>query len=218
MEALFLLVVSFFLGLGDLVNDPVNVAWEGRQEARQFECERLSQAEAHRRNPAMVPPPHPRATALMQIDALVCKRPIRTAGALSPRDELILGRLRDDVGELSGLAASTGDKNTHWVVDAFFPDPVMVRKITTATRVALAEQGYLVSDQPPLLSAGDAEVFRTLPVRDALPLACRRLHDSGALGRGSDEEVAFLAIALLHEKESQLHAGTCVRGEYRWLR
>ena len=218
MEALVYLLFSYFLGYGDLINDPIQAGWQGRRALRQFECERVSQAQAHQRFPALVPVTDARATAMMQIDALVCQHRVIADGARSVRDQLILDRLGDEVGELSALAAASGDAGTRWIVDAYYPDPNMVRKIANASRVALVERGLKVSDQAPRLSAVDVEMFRTLAMRDALPLACRRMHETGALADKAGENISFLAIALLHEKESQLHAGTCVRGVFRWLR
>src|SRR5690606_36198192 len=116
-------------------------------------------------------------------------------GAREPRDELILQRLEEDVGELTGLAAALGDADTHWIVDAYYPSPTVVRKVAGAARVSLVERGHSVSDAPPQFSAGDVEVMRTLPMRDAIPAACRRLHQSGALeGERHGDNVAFLAI------------------------
>lgn len=215
MNAFFLFLLYQLAFFGDVSNDPVNEAWKGREAARQFECERMSQAAAHQQFPGTIPAPSIRGGALMQVDALVCERRIVADGVRAPREELILGRLTDEVGQLSGLAATAvGDDKTQWVVEAFYPNPVMVRKISGATRSALAERGLKVSDQPPRWTAGDVEVFRTLPMRDAIPLACRRLFASQHL----DPSVVFLAIALLHEKESQLHAGTCKEGVFTWLR
>jgi hypothetical protein len=235
--------VDFFLpfllyGLflySDVVDDPVHSAWLGQTEARRYECERLSQAEAHRRYPARVPPTNARSSAIFEIDALACQARVVEDGARSPRDEVILHKLSDDVAELTALAAKSVDADTTWIVDAYYPDPNMVRKIAGASRVALAERGQRVSDAPPRFTAGDVEVLRTLPMREAIPHACRRwyaLRDEPAsaagMAGGSDEggraradaidKTAFLAVALLHAHESQLHAGVCQRGEFRWLR
>jgi hypothetical protein len=213
----FFLLVNL-LAYGDLLRDPANASWFSQQRVRQLECERLSQAEAHARHPGTVPPPNARSGALMQVDALACRHLLVAEGARSPRDEAILQRLEQDVGELVGLAAAVSEPDTRWIVDAHYPSPPMVRKIAGSARVALAERGRQVSDAPPRLSAGDVEVLRTLPMREAIPFACRRLHASGALQSAPDDDVALLSIALLHPGESQLHAGTCRRGEFRWLR
>jgi hypothetical protein len=228
---LFLLWTSVIYG--DFVEDPIHAGWLGRKHLQEQECERLSQTEAHTRYPASVPPTNSRSAALFQIDALACRHRVVENGARPARDEAILQRLQDDVGELTGLAAASSDAGTRFVVDAHYPNPEIVRKIAGASRVALVERGRQVSDRPPQLTAGDVEVLRTFPMRDAIPIACRRLHQSGALTPKKskdasaslaqddtvvDDDVAVLSIALLHPQESQLHAGLCRRGEFRWLR
>jgi len=218
VEIFLFYLLSNFLGYVDIAADPVNEAWLGRQRARQLDCERLSQAEAHDRFPDRIPASHPRATALMEVDALVCHHRLLEDDQRPPREALILDGLGDEVDELGSLAIASVPADAPWVVDAYYPDLVMTRKIATASRVALAERGVEVSDAPPRLTAGDVEVLRTLPMRDALPLACRRLHESGALVNDAGRESPLLAVALLDPQETQLHAGTCVRGEFRWLR
>lgn len=219
MDTLLYFLLANLLVYGDVYDDPVNRAFFGRQKARQLDCERLSQAEAHQRYPGEVPPPHTRSSALMQIDALVCEHRVVADGTREPRDEVILQKLEEDVEELTGLAAAEVGPGTRWVVDAYYPNPAIVRKIAIASRVALAERGLWVTDQPPRLTAGDVEVLRTLPMRDALPVACRRLFATRALEGGPlGDDVAFLSLALLHPMESQLHAGICRRGQFRWLR
>jgi hypothetical protein len=245
VDVFFLFVLSTMLIYGDFVDDPIHAGWLGRQHLQEQECERISQSEAHTRYPASVPPTNARSAALFQIDALVCRHRVVENGARDARDEVILQRLQDDVGELSGLAAASSDEQTRFVVDAHYPNPEIVRKIAGASRIALAERGRRVSDRPPHLTAGDVEVLRTMPMRDAIPIACRSLHRSGALlpqkkdapkesaatespadaaendlaiRDAVDDDVALLSIALLHPHESQLHAGLCHRGQFRWLR
>jgi hypothetical protein len=219
VEQILLFLLGNLLFYGDVAGDPIHAAWGGRSALRDFECERLPQAEAHDRFPASVPAPNARTTVLVEIDALVCGHRIVERDARSPRDEAILSRLGVEVDELSALASQRGSSTTHWVVDAHYPNPVLVRKIATASRVALAERGLAVSDTTPLLSAGDVEILRTLPMRDALPHACRRLYETNVLESQSfGDDVAFLSIALLDANETQLHAGTCQKGTFTWLR
>lgn len=218
MDGFLLFLLANLFVYGDVARDPANAAWTSQADVRQLECERLSQADAHARHPGTVPPPNARSSTMMQIDALECRHYVVAAGAREPRDEAILQRLSDEVGELTALAATTGEQGTRWIVDAHYPSPSMVRKIASAARVALAERGLRVDDAPPRLSAGDVEVLRTLPMREAIPLACRRLHAAGALPAAADEDVAVLSVALLHPSESTLHAGVCHRGEFQWLR
>jgi hypothetical protein len=63
------------------------------------------------------------------------------------------------------------------------------------------------------LAATDVEVMNALPLQDALPLACRQLHREGGL---KDTE-ALVGVAVLREDETQLHAGVCAQGAWRWL-
>ncbi len=217
---LYFLLTNVFLFYGDYARDPIHTVWaEGRTAAYNYECERLTQAEAHERYPGRVPPPHPRGDAIFTIDTLVCRHNVVDEGKRAARDELIMQSLSSDVAELAGLAAQQAGEDTVWVVDAFYPNFEVVRKVATAGRMTLAERGRKVTDQAPLLSAGDAEVFRTLPVKEGIELACRRLHDDGSLDGGPlGDDVAWLALALLHPKESQLHAGVCRAGRLTWLR
>lgn len=218
----FLLYTSLLLG--DHIGDPANEAWfGGRQALRQSECERLSHAEAYDRFPGRLPPPSARAQVLFQIDALSCERLLLPAGLRAPRDEAILRSLRDEVEPLVGLAAATGNDDTRWLVDAHYPDLVTGAKIATAARTAMAARGLATSNVGPLLPGGDVEVLRTMPLRDALPLACRRMEEGFVLDdpRAADDDernVAWMTVALLHPHETQLHAGTCHRGVFRWLR
>lgn len=217
---LYFLLTNVFLFYGDYVRDPVHTVWlEGRSAAYNYECERLSQADAHEQYPGRVPPPSPRGDAIIGVDVLVCRHKVVAEGTRPARDELIMQSLSSDVAELAGLAVQQGTEETVWVVDAFYPNLEVVRKVATAGRMTLAERGRQVTDQAPLLSAGDAEVFRTLTVKDGIELACRRLHEDGSLDGGPlGEDVAWLALALLHPKESQLHAAVCREGRLTWLR
>jgi len=227
VDIFFIFVLWTSVIYGDFLEDPIHAGWLGRKHLQEQECERLSQTDAHTRFPASVPPTNARSAAFFQIDALSCRHRIVENGARTARDEVILQRLQDDVGELTGLAAASSDVGTRFVVDAHYPNPEIVRKIAGASRVALVERGRRVSDRPPQLTAGDVEVLRTFHMRDAIPIACRRLHQSGALtpkrnaegdAEAVDDDVAVLSIALLHPQESQLHAGLCHRGTFRWLR
>jgi len=213
---IFFLVSQFWM-YGDILDDPILTGFVGADRLRTMECERMSQAEAHRRFPGAVPAPNVRAEALMQIDALHCSPLVVDVDARDPRDAAILASLSSEVDALAGLAATAVPDGTRFVVDAHYPNPVIVQKVANATRVALAERGRLVSDRPPRLTAGDVEVFRTLQMKRSIEVSCRRLTQLGELG-GEDDDVAHLSIALLHAQESTLHAGLCHRGEFKWLR
>lgn len=225
MQILFYYLLFNLAFFGDIANDPAHEAWQGRSAARQFDCERISQAKAHEQYPGTVPAPHPRAATLYEIDAMVCERFLVEDGRRSAQKEAILQSLHADIDELVAVASAPKTiainadpngvrKSVRFKVDAFYPDLVMTQKIANAARVALVERGHQVSDATWQLTAGDVEVFRSMHMRDALPLACKRAYQLKSL---ADDEV-FVALALLHEKESQLHVGTCQRGVFRWLR
>jgi len=214
MDGLLFFWFVQLLVYGDFVEDPSHVAWAGATEVRQFDCERISQAEAHKRYPGSVPATSARGQVFYDIDALVCSRRYVDDDQRLPRDELLLRSLSSDVDELVGIASKQGGDVVKWTVDAFHPDPVMVRKIATAAKTSLAERGLQVSDRPPLLTAGDVEVLRSMHMQQALPVACKRMQDTGVL----DDDTAFVSVALLHEYESALHVGLCHQGRFKWLR
>ena len=198
----------------DHLHDPIEHSWRGRAELRELDCERMSQAEAHRRRPAEVPETHMRAQTQMQIDALVCQRRVVPFGARDQRDDAILSQLSGEVASLTTQAIASTDADTRFVVDAFYPQPQVAAKIRFATLQRLAEDGRTTTTQMPLLAAGDLAVMQGLPLQDALPLACARLHAEGSLPANT----AFLAVAVLRPMETQLHAGLCLGGGWRWLR
>lgn len=214
MEGLLLYWLAVLFSFSDHFADPIHVAWKGMDEARELECERLPQKEAHRRYPAEVPPTAMRSQTLMQIDALVCHRRIVRLGEREARDEAILTHLSEEVDQISAQAIAAAAKDTDFYVDAYYPDIAVAMKIANATRHALADSSRRVSSQAPLPAAGDVDVLLGLPLQQALPVACARLQAEGTLKPNE----AFLAVAVLRPQETQLHAGLCQQGLWRWLR
>lgn len=212
MEGFLLYLVFTALYFGDIVADPSQAAWVSRQEARELDCQRLSQADAHARFPGQVPAPHARAQTQMTIDALVCTRRVVPATFREARDEALLEDLSTEVADVVTQAQVVGP--ARWHVDAFYPDPIMTQKIATAARTHLSESGHRVVQQAPLLAAGDVLVLHGKPLWEALPIACQRFHAEGTL----DDDDAWLALAVVDPSETQLHGGVCVRGAWRWLR
>ena len=98
-------------------------------------------------------------------------------------------------------------------MDTFYPDPRVASKISVAARTHLAESGRKVSDRVPLLAAGDLSVLAEMDLQKAYPLACQRYFAEHSL----KETDAFIGLMLVDSRETQLHAGVCVRGEWRWL-
>lgn len=215
METLLIMLLMPLPLLTDRVNDPAPGITQSRQDARNLECTRMSQAQAHQLYPGQVPEPSARTSAnLMEIDALTCTQRMIRYGDRPARDEVILSTLREQVGEITEVAGALGTPSTTWYVDAFYPQPRVTTKIAVAARTALAERGYRVSDKVPLLAAGDLLVLRDLEAKDAYRLACERYFAQGILS-GDD---AFLGIMIVDARETQLHAGVCTSGRWRWLR
>ena len=193
--------------------DPAPGIWHGKSESRNLDCSRMSQQRAHELHPGEIPA-LPARLANQESEALVCTRRIMRNGERPERDEIILASLRESVGELAEAASALGQGGLTWHVDAFYPQPEVAAKISVAARTELAEQGRRVSDKVPVLAAGDIVVLGRMAPKDAYPLACKRYFAQRALG----ENDAFLGIMLIDERETQLHAGLCLKGEWRWLR
>lgn len=208
-------VYVLFLGT-DHVRDPIQAGWQGRAALRDLECERLDQAEAHRRHPAEVPATTMKTATMMTTDALVCRRMVVPWDERPGRDGVILASLGEESTAMAGaVVGALGDARTGRVdVDVFHPDPRMAQKIAHASRQALAERGLQTSGLAPLLAAGDVDVIGGLPVEKALPVGCARLFAEGTLRPGD----AFVGVALLREDETTLHAGLCREGRWQWLR
>ena len=214
MEAMLLFGLSALFLSSDHARDPIQQAWLGREHTRQLECERVSQAEAHRRFPADVPATAMRTSTIMELDALVCARRLVPWGTLHPRDEVILSNLSAEVAAIVGGVVGAVPVGSRVVVDVWYPSPQVAQKIAIATRQSVADTGHRVSNLAPLLAAGDVEVISALPPADALPVACARLFAEQTL-TGTD---AFVGVALLRDNETQLHAGLCQKGRWVWLR
>lgn len=214
METILVILLITSPSLLDLITDPSHAVLLGRQELRNLDCQRMTQQRAHELYPGRVPEPPPRMMALENVDALICRPRIMEPGERAPRDEVILSSLRQSVGEIIDVAGALGGDDTVWHVDAFYPDARVASKISSAARTSLAESKRQVSEKVPLLAAGDLVVLRDMPPEKAYPLACQRYFAEKALGAND----GFLAIMLLDARETQLHAGVCLGGAWRWLR
>lgn len=212
MEFLLLLLILPLPVLGDMVADPIANVTQSREEARSLECVRIPQQAAHERFPGKVPAPSPRLTT-PDADALICTRRIMVEGERPARDEAILSTLSREVGEIAEVAAATVPGRT-WQVESFYPDARVASKIAVAAKTHLAERGRPVSDRVPLLAAGDIVVIGHMAPREAYRAACLRYFAEKSLGPND----AFLGIMLVDPRETTLHAGVCVDGEWRWLR
>jgi hypothetical protein len=192
--------------------DPAPGIWHDKSEARNLDCSHVSRQRAHELHPGEIPAT-PARLANQESDALLCTRRIMRNGERPERDEVILSSLRQSVGALVEVASALAPGGLTWHVDAFYPQPEVGAKISVAARTELAEQGRRVSDKVPLLAAGDLAVLGRMAPKDAYPLACKRYFAQHALG----ENDAFLGIMLIDSRETQLHAGLCLNGAWRWL-
>ncbi|MGC4120593.1 MAG: hypothetical protein QM765_39640 [Myxococcales bacterium] len=207
------------------IHDPAPGLLTSKASTRSLECTRITQERAAELYPAEVPEPPARGyLGLGETDALVCSRRFLSPDERPARDEAILSSLSESAAQIAHAVAPSGqpsaanragaeDADLLWHVDAYYPEPGVAEKIAVAARMELAQRGRRVSDRVPLLAAGDILVVGRLPARKAYPLACARYFAEHAL---SDSE-AFLGVMILDSRETQLHAGTCVRGQWRWL-
>lgn len=196
------------------VEDPAGM-FATRANARNLDCTRLTQAEAARLAPGVVPEPPVRGANFAVTDALVCERRFLERGERPARDEAILSALTQDVGDLvkSASALETAPEAV-WHVDAFYPDAKVASKISVAARTELVERGRKVSDRVPVLAAGDLVVLNRMPVQKVFPGACSRLYAEQSL----EPNAVFLALMIIDAREAELHAGVCAHGTWRWLR
>ena len=208
MRTLALLVV-----LSGCAFDPAPGIFQTKAAARNLECNRLSQAMAHEQFPGVVPDLPPRGS-YSNIDALVCTTKMTEPGDRPARDDAILTTLRTSVGEITRLASARAPETTTWHVDAFYPQLAVAQKISVAARTDLAERGHTVSDRVPVLAAGDIAVLARLSAAKAYPLACKRYFTEKVLV----EPDAFLGLMIIDARETELHAGICLRGVWTWLK
>ena len=209
---LFWILLPFFLM--ERATDPSPGFFQSKADARNLDCTRLSHAMANQLHPGQVPEVPTRDLAGGSSDALVCATRIMRYGDRPARDEAILSSLRQTVGEITQTASALFPEDITWHVDAFYPDTKVAAKIAVAARTDLAERGRRVSDRVPLLAAGDIAILGRMPPREAYPLACARYLAHQSLG----EQDALLGVMIVDPRETKLHAGLCLRGQWRWLR
>ncbi len=193
--------------------DPAPGITMSKAASRNLECNRISQAEAHQRYPGRVPDLPPRGS-YSNIDALVCSTKISQPGDRPARDDVVLTSMRESVGEITRLANALVPRTAVWHVDTFYPEQLVAQKLSVAARTDLAERGHKVSDRVPVLAPGDIAVLARLEPKKAYPLACARYFKEKVL---TDPD-AFLGMMIMDARETDLHAGICVRGEWKWLK
>lgn len=185
-----------------------------KEQSRDFSCERLSAEAGNQRRPGQVDAPRPRGDYIER-SVVICQQRLMRRGLRRPGDEAILSTLRERVTTLANAAASRRpDLATHtWLVEAHYTNPQIASKLRFATQNALAADGLHVSDRSPALSVGDLNVITRMAPNDAYAVACQRYAANGSLG----EDDALLAVISRDPRETILHAGICVGGEWGWL-
>lgn len=213
MQLLFALLLAFPI-LMKIADDPAAGVTQTKAESRELDCRRLSQLAAHDAYPGLVPEPPPRG-AYMDTQAVVCERRIMSHGERPGRDEAVLSTLRQASAETVEKAAALGPSGeVTWLVEAFYADAAVAAKIAFAHKVELVQRGHAVSDRAPVLAPDDVAILTRLAPTQAYPLACARYWAAGSLS----ETDVLLAVVALDPRETQLHAGLCARGEWKWLR
>lgn len=214
---------------------PFHTIFRTKEDQRNMDCRRITQAEAHKKYPGLIPEPPPRVLAGTTREVMICGRRFVRLGQRRDRDEVILTRLRETTSDIvraaieqaeEARAEEAKDSVTHtpeeeaepapltWYVDAFYPSLEVSAKIAVAARTELAERGERVSDRVPLLAAGDIVVLSRLPPEESYAIACKRYFAENVL---TDND-AFLGLMIVDARETQLHAGVCVGGQWRWFR
>lgn len=206
---LCLLILPFVLH-----TDPSASAFRSKARARTYECAAMSALEGDAQRPGQVVLSPPRGD-FVERDAVICTQRLMRPGLRAPRDEAILDGLDALTAELATNA--TGRRpdlaERTWLVEAFYPSAQVAAKLAFATKNALMHQGLSVSDRTPILNAADVDVLTHLDPEVAYPAACRRYDQIGGL----DADDALLAVVALDPRETILHAGLCVDGQWTWV-
>lgn len=182
---------------------------------RNLECQDFSHAEGYRRYPGRIPDTPARDVPdVNEVVVRVCTPRLLPYGERNDRDEAVLSLLSSSVSDWVQTVSALRPGKINWHVDAYYPRMEVAYKIAMATRTSLAEKGLRVSDQVPLLAAGDVASLGRMAPEKSFPTACRLFLERGAM-KADD---ALLQVMLLDAKESQLHAGLCAGGEWQWLK
>jgi hypothetical protein len=195
--------------------DPVPGPRWTRTRSRNLDCERLSSETGSQRYPGEISPARPRG-GFGERETVVCRERILRAGLRSPLDEALLTDLQPTAAGLAETAAAVRPElaGATWLVEVNVPNPEVAAKVAFATKSALVEQGLSVTDRTPRLAVGDLEVITRMAPDDAYPTACVRWFATGALG----PDDAILTVLSRDPRETVLHAGVCVGGQWSWLR
>lgn len=206
---LALLILPFVVNVG-----PAPGLFESKTDLRRLECERLSALEGAARYPGQVMTSPPRGD-FIERSTLVCNERYLRPGMRAARDEAVLSTLSAQAAAAAGrIDALAPDLRARtWLVEAHYESAPVAGKISFAAQTALGAKGLRVSDRTPTLAAGDVAVITRLEPAQAYPAACQRYFDNHSLGTGD----ALLAMVSRDPRETALHAGLCVDGQWTWL-
>ncbi len=190
------------------------VLWS-RDRSRAMDCVRVGAEEGSRSYPGQIAPTPPRGR-MGTTDTVVCTERMLRRDLRSPQDEAVLTDLQATVSALASAARSQRPDlvGRTWLVEAHDPSTQVSAKLRFATQNALADNGLAVSDRTPVLAVGDVDVLTRLPPDQAYAVACERYGGNGSV---TDDQV-LMAIIRRDPRETSLHGGLCVDGQWTWLR
>lgn len=210
--------LGLLLALGAILlvvpRDPAPGMGLSRETLRRLDCTWTDPERGSQLYPGRIVTPAPRGD-FTERETVICRERLLAAGLRPARDEAILSGLE---ARASGLATAAAARHTElagatWLVEVFYPSAPVSPKVAFATKNALMQQGVAVSDRVPRLGVGDIDVITRLPPEAAYPAACWRYHANGSLG--ADD--VLLAVVSRDLRETDLHAGLCVQGNWAWL-
>lgn len=196
-------------------DEPAPGFFTSRPESRRLICDQSTFAELRKQHPGLIDDARPRGD-FADRTASRCEEVVMGEGERHPRDRALLDTLAATMAEIAEQVASTRNtlsKRT-WLVEAHYPSASVAAKIVFAAKTALVERGLTVTDRSPQLAVGDIDVIARLSPLTAHPIACRRYYANGSMN-GDD---GLLALLLLDDLETSLHAATCENGRWIWLR
>ena len=198
-----------------LPTDPAPSLLRTKAESRNLHCEHTTVEAASRLFPGRIEPAQPRGD-YTERSVVVCREPLMRPGIRAARDEAVLSSLSARASDLAltveSLHPNLADHT--WMVETYYPDGPVSAKISFATRNALVGQGLSVTDRTPILAVGDISILTKMSPDVAYPAACQRYAALGSLGEGE----ALLAVVSRDPRETDLHAGLCVAGQWTWLK
>lgn len=184
----------------------------GGLRQRNLECDVLDPQLASERYPGRINAPRPRGDYVART-VIACQERLFAPGVRPPREDAVLSDLDARTAALAQRAATVTAPGRTWMVEANDVSGPLTAKIRFATQNALMAEGLAVSDRLPRLAPADMYILGRRPPLEAWPAACVRYAATGTLGPTD----ALLVVTALHPSETNLHAGVCLDGAWRWL-